>query len=267
MAHTLTLREAAEELGVHYMTAYRYVRTGRLAATKEGAEWRVKRSDLKALDSADNPPARKRNVDWEGRLYDRLVAGDEAGSWKVVESAMASAHEPTDIYIEMLAPALRHIGQQWHAGKLDIAVEHQASAIASRIVGRVGALMRPRGRRRGTIVIGGPAGERHSLSIAITADIMRASGYDVVDVGADVPDDSFALAVSNAQRLRAVAIGVSTTASIKAAKRLISRLRRQLPDGVPVIVGGPAVADADAVGADYLAANGADAVDYLTDGR
>jgi excisionase family DNA binding protein len=33
---TLTLHEAAERLGVHYMTAYRYVRHGQLFATKVG---------------------------------------------------------------------------------------------------------------------------------------------------------------------------------------------------------------------------------------
>ena len=33
---TLTLAEAANHLGVHYMTAYRYVRTGQLPARKAG---------------------------------------------------------------------------------------------------------------------------------------------------------------------------------------------------------------------------------------
>jgi excisionase family DNA binding protein len=37
----ITLTEAAELLGVHYMTAYKYVRTGRLAATKVGGGWRI----------------------------------------------------------------------------------------------------------------------------------------------------------------------------------------------------------------------------------
>ena len=32
----ITLHEAAARLGVHYMTAYRYVRTGRLPAERDG---------------------------------------------------------------------------------------------------------------------------------------------------------------------------------------------------------------------------------------
>ena len=33
----ITLQEAADRLGVHYMTAYRYVRTGRMPATRARA--------------------------------------------------------------------------------------------------------------------------------------------------------------------------------------------------------------------------------------
>ena len=37
----VTLHEAAKRLGVHYMTAYRYVRTGRLPAERDGAHWLI----------------------------------------------------------------------------------------------------------------------------------------------------------------------------------------------------------------------------------
>ena len=40
----LTLQEAADELGVHYMTAYRYVRLGVMEASKSGGVWQVQRS-------------------------------------------------------------------------------------------------------------------------------------------------------------------------------------------------------------------------------
>src|SRR3990170_3863777 len=46
---TLSLRECADRLGVHYMTAYKYVRHGRLAATKVGPEWRGLSGDLEAF--------------------------------------------------------------------------------------------------------------------------------------------------------------------------------------------------------------------------
>ena len=45
----VSLNEVAEILSVHYMTAYRYVREGRLPAIKEGRGWVVKSSDLNAF--------------------------------------------------------------------------------------------------------------------------------------------------------------------------------------------------------------------------
>ena len=45
----ISLREAAQRLGVHYMTAYRYVRTARLPARRDGQEWLIDPSDLSLL--------------------------------------------------------------------------------------------------------------------------------------------------------------------------------------------------------------------------
>ena len=45
-AGLLSLQEAADRLEVHYMTAYRYVRTGRLRAVQIGSQWWVDPQDL-----------------------------------------------------------------------------------------------------------------------------------------------------------------------------------------------------------------------------
>ena len=53
----LTLQQAADELGVHYMTAYRYVRTGRLPARRVASGWRIAPSDLAAIVAAGDAAA------------------------------------------------------------------------------------------------------------------------------------------------------------------------------------------------------------------
>ena len=54
---TVSLPEAAELLGVHYMTAYRYVRTGRLEARVVRGVWQVER---RAIELFLRSPAQKR---------------------------------------------------------------------------------------------------------------------------------------------------------------------------------------------------------------
>lgn len=265
MAASLSIRQAAEKLGVHYMTVYRYVRIGRLPATKDGAEWRIRAADLVALNK--RPATKRGGADWELRLYRCLVTGDEAGSWSLIESALASTHNAVGIYTDVLGPAMRRIGSAWAAGTLDVGVEHRASAIASRLVGRLGATMRPRGRHKGTVVLGSPAGDRHSLALAMVADILRASGYEVMDLGSDVPDESFALAVTEATGLVAIGIGVAVSDSVPTARRLIERLRKSITDDVLILTGGAAVDTAAVVGSDFHAVDAVAAAEIISRGR
>ena len=56
----LSLRAAADQLGVHYMTAYRYLRLGTLPAKKVNGVWQVRTGDLRAVAGREQPlPVRR----------------------------------------------------------------------------------------------------------------------------------------------------------------------------------------------------------------
>jgi excisionase family DNA binding protein len=243
--HLLTLQEAADRLGVHYMTAYRYVRTGRLPATRDGVQWLV---DPGAVEELQRPPRRRRRgMGRTGAVTDlanRMVAGDEPGAWKVVEAVLAGGAAPADVLLDVIAPAMRRIGDDWAAGALSVADEHRASTVASRLVGRLGPLFARRGRKRGTIVIGAVEGDDHGLPSAILTDVLRGKGYEVLDTGANTPAVSFVDNTRAANRLRAVVIG-ATTAGRDAAIRRTVKLLRTSDITAPILVGGAAVVDDD----------------------
>jgi excisionase family DNA binding protein len=150
----ITLQAAADRLGVHYMTAYRYVRTGRLPATRDGVQWRVDPADVDGLRASSTAPARRGTRGQAARrLEQRMLAGDVAGSWAVVEAALVSGATPPEVHLELLAPSLRSIGERWADGEISVADEHRASVTAQRIIGQLGPRFARRGRTRGTIVI------------------------------------------------------------------------------------------------------------------
>jgi excisionase family DNA binding protein len=262
---SLTLPEAARALGVHYMTAYRYVRHGQLRASQVDGQWRVARADLTAFRAASRParrpgaqrartgtrrtvPTRHRGADWVPRMEACLLAGDEAGALGVVESALASGHDLYGAYLEVVSPALVRIGERWAQGRLDIFEEHRATGIVMRLIGQVGSRFARRGPRRGTVLSGAPAGEHHGLPIAMTADLVRHEGWRVSDVGADVPAEAFAAAARRTEDLVAVCVGVTMCSSRPAARDAIAAVRREAPD-VSCFVGGAAVAsEHDALG-------------------
>jgi excisionase family DNA binding protein len=236
----ITLHEAAARLGVHYMTVYRYVRTGRLPATRDGVQWLVDPADLARVTPGRQERGRARAAA-PSTLAARLIAGDEAGSWSLLEQAMGSGAEPADVLLDVVVPALAHVGQGWADGELDVADEHCATAVAQRLVGRLGPQFARRGRKRGTIVVGAPAGEEHGLPSAIVADLLRGARFDVLDLGADTPPDSFAVAAAQVERLVAVLIGVTTPGNDEEAARALKSLRERVD--VPLFVGGAAILD------------------------
>lgn len=258
----MTLQEAADLLGVHYMTAYRYVRLGQLTATKQGGSWQVTRSAIDELRRAatEGEPAERggrRRAPWGERLESRLLAGDARGSWGIVESALAAGLEPDAIYLEVLAPAMASIGARWARGEVDVALEHRASGIAMRLIGRLGPRFVRPGRTRGAVVIGAPEGERHGLPVAMLSDLVRRHGWEVSDLGADVPDASFVHAVGTTPDVVAVGVSITTADGLASARRALGVLRAAAPE-VLLVAGGPAVAGmaASDVGADAIALDG-----------
>lgn len=262
----VTLQEAAEFLGVHYMTAYRYVRLGTLPASKSGNIWRVLRSDLDAFRSntpvtgTARPPA-----PWAERLESRLIAGDGGGAWGVIEAALSSGGDPRTIYLDVISPAMVSIGDRWAAGELDIAVEHRASGVANRLVGRLGPRFMRRGRTLGTVLVGAPVGERHALPISMVADLIRLEGFEVSDLGADTPPASFARAAASLDRLVAVGISVTSALNLASARETISLLQSEIGN-VPIMVGGAAITSDEMrldMGADLWAQDSAQIPAYM----
>jgi MerR family transcriptional regulator, light-induced transcriptional regulator len=244
----LSLHEAADLLGVHYMTIYRRVRLGILPARKIGGTWLVDPADLDRATTTPERGRRRRGDDkprvstWRVRLQARMVSGDVAGSWQVIEAAMASGLEPGQIYVDVLAPALHRIGESWRSGAVTIDQEHLASSVAATLIGRLGPRFVHPGRKKGVVIVAMPAGERHGLGVAMLADILRGVGYEVLNLGADTPTASLAAAMRDAGPLAAVVVSVVDIERRPAAGRLLAAARRERPS-VPRLVGGNAIPD------------------------
>jgi len=258
----LSLADVADRVGVHYMTVYRWMRTGRLRAEWAGGRWAVDGAEVAALlgGRRDEPDGgrhdepdggRRRWATWQARLEHCLLAGDEAGTWAVAQAALTAGARPDSLLLEVVAPVMVSIGRRWAAGELTVADEHCASQLATRLIGRLGPSFDRPGRKRRAVVVGTPAGERHALPVAMVVDLLRGSGYRVVDLGVDLPPAELARGAASPGVL-AVAVGATVSGQLSALAAAVVEIRRQAPT-VPVIVGGAAVPDrasAEAVGAD-----------------
>jgi methanogenic corrinoid protein MtbC1 len=83
-------------------------------------------------------------------------------------------------------------------------------------------------------------------------DLLRGAGFDVLDLGADTPVESFVSTAAGVDRLVAVGMCVSDPDRLDAVREQAAEVRAALP-GLALLVGGSAVDSAEvaaAVGSD-----------------
>jgi MerR family transcriptional regulator, light-induced transcriptional regulator len=228
----MQLRDAAEVLGVHYQTAYGWVRQGTLFAQKTPRGYEVSEShvlDLLSRRAAGAEPPREIRVrDWAAqasRLYAALVAGDEARA-RHDFGRLAAGVPLARLCDRVMAPALRRIGTNWAAGDVSIAAEHRATAICERLI--ADCLRQPQGRPRGVAVTTTPPGERHALPAMMATACLREDHWQVHHLAADLPAaEVISLAADTGARL--VVLSSATTSAARFASREAREIRQRLP--------------------------------------
>jgi methanogenic corrinoid protein MtbC1 len=169
-----------------------------------------------------------------------MLAGDSAGAWSLVASHLAGGLDPSGVLTELLGPVLQSIGEGWADGSISVGDEHRGTAVAQRMLGRLGLQFGRRGKDRGMVVLAAPSGDLHSLPVAMVADLLRWRGFEVLELGGNTPADALGDAVEGSQRLVAVGI-VATTSGLDAevASSVLS-VRVAAPD-VPIFLGGGSI--------------------------
>jgi MerR family transcriptional regulator, light-induced transcriptional regulator len=233
------LQRAADELGVHYQTAYRWVRTGKLPAQLVGGRYQVGHGDITAMAAqraaprSPTPPSAKRMARTAERMHDALVHGDESAVRQLARGLVDEGARVVDLIQEVLVPSLVRIGAAWHAGQLTIWVEHRASAIVERLLGELSP--NPRGRRRGTVMVGAVSGDLHSLPTSMAALALRDDNWTVEHLGADMPPDEL-LRFCAEHDVDVAVLSSTNPNTAELAAETAGRLRAA---GTPVVLGGP----------------------------
>jgi len=233
------LQRAADELGVHYQTAYRWVRTGKLPAHLVDGRYLVDRTDIadvrvrRQTPTAPTAPSRKRMTRAAGRVHEALVTGDESSVRQLARALVDEGASIVDVIQEVLVPALVRIGADWEAGLLTIALEHRASEIAERVLGELSP--NPRGRRRGTVMVAAVSGELHSLPTSMAAVVLRSENWSVGHLGANTPPDEL-VRFCKEHPVDVAVLSSTNPDTRELARETADRIRRA---GTPTVLGEP----------------------------
>ena len=202
------------------------------------------------------------------KLYDAILKGDAKTSVEVVEAALAEDVDPSQLVVEQMIPAMSEVGRRFECNEYFV----PELLVAARAMKGALALLRPLLAERGIepvgrVVIGTVKGDLHDIGKGLVASMLEGGGFEVVDLGVDVPPERFVEEAKNANA-NIIALSALLTTTMTSMKAVIEAIKEAgLSDTCKVIIGGAPVTQqyADSIGADGYSDNASSAVTLARD--
>jgi len=182
--------------------------------------------------------------------------GDAAAAAALAAAVAASGEDPLAAIERGFAAGIRDVGDLWEQGEYFLPELVQgAEAMKSAMAALAPALERSRagGATRGRVVIGTVQGDLHDIGKSLVATLLAAHGYEVFDLGSDVPVEAF-VAKARETGARIVAASALLTTTMTVQRDLVRAIEAAgLAPEVRVLVGGAPASEAWAaeIGAAY----------------
>ena len=186
-----------------------------------------------------------------------VIEGDTDSMPQLVEAALASGLEPNEITKKALTAAMNEIGVDFGAGRVFLPqVLLSAEAMRSAFNTLKEKFPASNDMTKGTVVLATVKGDVHDLGKNIVGALLENSGFNLIDLGKDVPAEDI---VAAAKDNKAAIVGLCAlmTTTMTEIDEVIAQLKAQNIDA-KVMVGGAALTQeyADEAGADYYASDG-----------
>jgi methanogenic corrinoid protein MtbC1 len=156
----------------------------------------------------------------------------ESGAEQILNQAF-SIFPVEAVCIEVLQKGLFEVGELWYENRMSVQQEHFASGLAIR---RLDTLLSasPVPTRNQSLIVGCPPNEWHTFTPLLLALLLRRRGFNVVYLGANVPDQQFTEAVRSAKAdlVLLVAQHLLSAATLKHTSFVLSSQK------IPVAFGG-----------------------------
>lgn len=194
------------------------------------------------------------DVPGEETIRSYVVSGRKERIASAVRSDLLNS-DPMSIINNHLIPALNEVGKKYEQGALFLPQLIMSAETAKIAFGEIkGAISYSgNGRGKGPIVLATVEGDIHDIGKNIVKVILESYGYEVIDLGKDVP----AVDVVNAFHTynpKLIGLSALMTTTVVYMEKTIAALK-QIPGICPVIVGGAVLTPdvAKQIGADYYA--------------
>ena len=196
-------------------------------------------------------------------LYDAILNGNAKKAEAATKAAIAAGVNPSDLVQKQMIPAMDEVGKRFECNEyfvpeLLIAARAMKTALELITPHLVSSGAEPTGR----VVIGTVQGDLHDIGKNLVASMLEGGGFQVVDLGVDVPPERFVEAAKEKDGT-IVALSALLTTTMTMMKRVVEALDKAGIRGTTkVMIGGAPITQqyADEIGADGYSDNASSAV-------
>jgi corrinoid protein of di/trimethylamine methyltransferase len=197
------------------------------------------------------------------KLYDSILNGDEKSALEVTNEALDQGANPSELITRWMIPAMDEVGrlfeaQDYYVPELLLAGRAMKAALEPLRPLLAASGAQPTGR----IVLGTVKGDLHDIGKNLVGSMLEGAGFEVFDLGIDVPSEKFVEAAREHQA-DIVALSALLTVTMPEMEKAIEALRSAGIRGrVKVLIGGAPVSRgyAEEIGADGYGDNASSAV-------
>jgi methanogenic corrinoid protein MtbC1/DNA-binding XRE family transcriptional regulator len=175
---------------------------------------------------------------YQQRYLGALLDGDSDTASKIVHELIAKRASVADIYLEVLAPAMFHIGELWCDGNANVAQEHLATQLTLGQMDKLRLIQSIPRSLSYRVMVCCVEGEHHFIAARMTADLFQMEGWQVDFLGPDVPTAAL-IEIVIARRPNLLALSTTLQSNLRRTRALVKKIRK-LPGAPYIIVGGQA---------------------------
>ena len=198
-------------------------------------------------------------------MSDAIEWLDDEKAMELVETALKTGMDPVDVIEKGFSKGLKIVGDRFGKGEAFLTELVAAANIMEEVSDKLSGALTGSSKKvesKGRVLIGTVSGDVHTIGKNILKTLLEVNGFEVQDLGEDVPAEKF---VEKVRELKPEILGLSAlmTTTITEQRNVIEALKKAgLRDSVKVLVGGAAVTNkwANEIGADGYAENASDAV-------
>jgi trimethylamine corrinoid protein len=189
------------------------------------------------------------------KLSTAVVEGNSEAARRAATEVLEGQLDPLEAIEKGLAKGLREVGRRFEAGEMflmQLILSGEAMKTGVEILKPEIVRQKKQLAASGRFLIGTVEGDIHDIGKSIVAAMLTAEGFDVVDMGVDIPDKVF---IEKTKELKPNILGLSALMTTTRTKQIdvIEALKQSgARNGVKVIVGGATVTAewAEKIGAD-----------------